>query len=301
MSARGLLLASVYRRRTSVRNAAWVGAVVAVALVAASVAAGAGASHLCGAGQLPLASSSDEEGKGAVLNPPDRSFRLRFDDARNVNGDAVTLAEGLAGVKLAPGDDISASMSTYLRSSERTIFPGIDESGQISPSPPALSITPSGAVQVCLEMNAAALIGVRPGQYESNVGVTGKDLLIASAIPVVVTFRSSRWLALAIAAGGVLLGLLVKMLTELKAAHRAPNAPRSVRDYIRDWSFPTAVILGAITGWVGYYIIYDSNPVWGASGADWLKLFWTCFSFQLASIGGIDLARRLIGDLPGAP
>jgi hypothetical protein len=139
---------------------------------------------------------------------------------------------------------------------------------------------------------------VQPGQYETSVGLTGKDLAVPSAIPVVVTFRSSRWFALALVAGGVLLGLLVKMLTELKAARGSPNGPRSIRAYLRDWSFALAVILGAITGWIGYQILYDSNPVWGTSGSDWLKLFWTCFAFQLASLGGIDLARRMIGDLP---
>ena len=86
------------------------------------------------------------------------------------------------------------------------------------------------------------------------------------------------------------------MFTDLVAARRAPSRPGSARAYIRDWKFATAVVLGAITGWIGYEILYDSNPVWGAGGADGVKLFWTCFSFQLAGIGAIDLVRRMVGD-----
>ncbi|HEX6657729.1 MAG TPA: hypothetical protein VF065_06590, partial [Ilumatobacter sp.] len=66
-------------------------------------------------------------------------------------------------------------------------------------------------------------------------------------------------------------------------------------EYLRDWGFRAAVILGAIAGWLGYVEIYGGDPTWGESDADWLKLFGTCFAFQLASIGGVDLARRLVG------
>ena len=189
-------------------------------------------------------------------------------------------------------------MSTYLRSSYSTLLPARDASPlRTSPNVQILRINPSGGVEVCLELDARLVDGTVPGQYAGSVGLTGPDLALGSTIPVVVTFRSSRVLAIAFAFAGVLFGLLVKMFTELAAARRSPEAqPSSFRAYIRSWSFPVAIILGAIAGFLGYVEIYKADPTWGESGSDWLKLFGTCFAFQIAGIGSIDLARRLVGD-----
>jgi hypothetical protein len=56
--------------------------------------------------------------------------------------------------------------------------------------------------------------------------------------------------------------------------------------------FPLAIILGIVTGYLGYVEIYDANPTWGVSGQDTLKLFGTCFGFQMGSIGGSDIVKR---------
>ncbi len=189
-------------------------------------------------------------------------------------------------------------MSEYLRSSYSTLLPARDAArDRTSPNVQVLRINPLGGVEVCLELDAGLVDGTDPGQYAGSVGVTGNDLQIGSTIPVVVTFRSSRVLAIAFAFAGVLLGILVKMFTELAASQRSADAePSSFRAYIRSWSFPVAIILGAIAGFLGYVEIYAANPTWGENGSDWLKLFGTCFAFQIASIGSIDLARRLVGD-----
>lgn len=298
MSAPGLLRCAhrvAHRRKALIRNAAWVGAVVTVALVVASVAYGASGSSRCvpdpPPGQLP-----QHPGKQAVLTTEAEGFRLHFADARDVKADVVVLADDR--VTLTPGDKISASMSPYLRNSDRTLWPGRDDfSDRVSPSAQVLRITPTGQVEVCVELDAGLVDGEYPGQYAGSVGLTGDDLQIGSTIPVVVTFRSSRLLAIAFAFAGVMLGILVKMFTELAAAQRSPGVgPSSFRAYIRSWSFPVAIILGAIAGFLAYIEIYATDPTWGESGSDWVKLFGTCFAFQLASIGSIDLARRLVGD-----
>jgi hypothetical protein len=294
-------LTATGRRRTLVRNAAWVGAIVAVTLVASSVTADASASGRCAPRATPLSSAANpkkkKKKKHVFLKTEGEGFRVRFDDSRGARADVVSLttAEGSHG-KLAPGDSLDASMSIYLRSGDGVMFPGYDDSGHPSPSAMIVGITPSGDVDVCVQIDAGVSTGERPGTYTTSVGVTGPDLDYPSAIPVVVTFRSSRLVAIGFALGGVLIGLLVKMFTELGASQSLPNgAPRSVREYIRNWSFPTAIILGAISGWLGYVEIYQSDSVWGVSSTDWLRLFGTCFVFQLAGIGAIDLGRRLVG------
>jgi hypothetical protein len=291
----GRACAAVVSHPRLVRYAAWSGALVPVALVVVSVAVGARPTSSCGPEEPLLAGPSVAEGKGAVLTREGEGLRLHFDDARDRRADIIVLIDPRR--VLAPGDRVFASMSEPLRSSDRTILPGRDGTGT-SPSV-RYRITPAG-VELCLELNAS-VVDAPPGRYAGSVGITGEDLAVGSIVPVVATFRSSRLIAIALAAGGVLVGLLVKMFTELAAASRAPGsgAPRSVRAYVHDWGFQASVIVGAIMGWLGYVEIYAANPTWGESESDWLKLFGTCFAFQLASIGGVDLARRLVGN-PGA-
>src|SRR5512134_379725 len=97
------------------------------------------------------------------------------------------------------------------------------------------------------------------------------------------TFRAEQHTAVRLAFAGVVVGLLVKLLTELASAQRSgsPAAPRLVH-----WSVALAIVLGIVTGWLGYMTIYDSNPTWGADSSDTLKLFGTCFGFQMGSISG---------------
>lgn len=277
--------------RRLLRGVAWLGALVPVVLVVASAAGGASpASSRCTGDELPVARQIPATGKGAVLTSNGEGFRFHFGDARDDRADVVVLSDqrGL----LMPGDRVFASMSNYLRSNNWTILPARDSTGLTTPR--VLSrITPTHAVEVCVEIDAHA-VGAHPGHFVGSVGLVGDDLDVGSTVPVDVTFRASREVAIVLAFAGVALGLLVKMLTELAAANRSRSGTLSIRAYLRDWSFLAAVVLGAITGWLGYVEIYGADPVWGDSNSDWLKLFGTCFAFQLASIGGIDLARRLV-------
>ena len=100
------------------------------------------------------------------------------------------------------------------------------------------------------------------------------------------------------AAAGVVLGLLVKMLTELGSGRRARDrrARDVARTYVLQWSFPLAIILGVVAGWLGFVQMYESNATWGVGGGtDSIKLFGTCFGFQMGSIGGADMTKRLMG------
>jgi hypothetical protein len=292
------LLAVASRRRRLIRNAAWGGALVAFSLVAAGVASGADPpSSRCVPDVLPLPEQSMVAPKGAVLSSEAEGFRLRFDDARGVASDVVVLSNLRPDVSLAPGDRIQAEISGYLTSGDRPIYPSA-----MNPHVEVVRITPAGNVEICFELDADHVSGAHPGEYAGTVFVSGEDLAVQTAIPVAVTFRSSRSLALSLAFAGVLLGLLVKMFTELAAARRGPpGPPRSLRQYVAQWTFPAALILGAIAGWLGYVQNYDGSAVWGSKSADTFKLFATCFAFQLGTVGGMDLARRLAGEAPPAP
>lgn len=166
MRARGLLRRAhrvAHRRKARIRNASWIGAVVTVALVVASVASGASGSSRC-VPDPPPDHLPQHPGKQAVLTTEAEGFRLHFADARDVKADVVIFADDR--VTLAPGDKISASMSPYLRNSDRTLWPGRDDfSDRVSPSAQVLRITPAGQVEVCLELDADLVDGEYPGQY----------------------------------------------------------------------------------------------------------------------------------------
>ena len=68
-----------------------------------------------------------------------------------------------------------------------------------------------------------------------------------------------------------------------------------MREYTLQWSFPLAIILGVLTGWLGFVEMYETSETWGVAGTDSLKLFGTCFGFQMGSIGGADMTKRLVG------
>lgn len=159
-------------------------------------------------------------------------------------------------------------------------------------------LTHPALVGVCLLLDPARIADLRPGRYEGAL-VLRADNYQDATIPISATFRAPRHDGVRMAAAGVAVGLVVKMLTELGSGRRPKRkvgAVRAVRDYILQWSFPLAVILGVIAGWVGFAELYDSNDTWGVgSGTDSLKLFATCFAFQMGSIGSADMTKRLVG------
>jgi hypothetical protein len=152
-------------------------------------------------------------------------------------------------------------------------------------------------IRVCARLDPRDVADLRPGRYRGAVALAADNYKDAE-VPIVVTVRAPRGDGLRMAAAGVVLGLLVKMLTELGSGRkpRRPGAKRALRDYVLQWSFPLAIILGVLTGWLGFVEMYESNATWGVGGdADSLKLLATCFGFQMGSIGGADMTKRLAG------
>jgi len=152
------------------------------------------------------------------------------------------------------------------------------------------------AVRVCIAIDPGRIPNLQPGRYQGKI-VLSADNYRDERIPVVVTFRASEKRAITLAFVGVAIGLIVRCLAELRSGRRSanPGARRALRAYVLDWGFPLAIILGIITGYLGYVEIYEANSTWGVNGQDTLKLFGTCFGFQMGSIGGSDIVKRLLG------
>jgi hypothetical protein len=225
----------------------------------------------------------------------DKKFELPFGESRKPQTRAITIEAYTEQVTpknlLAAIDEGLVSSLVYISEDGKGLTAGAQvlTVGNIASGVPA-------KIRVCVKLDPAQIVGLRPGRYTGTVRVRAEAYQEA-AIPIVATFRSSRRDGLEMAVAGVFVGLLVKMLTELGSGRRSgnPGGLHALWNYMKQWSFPLTIILGVVTGWLGFIEIYDANPTWGADGTDALKLFGTCFGFQMGSIGGADMAKRLVG------
>jgi hypothetical protein len=154
-------------------------------------------------------------------------------------------------------------------------------------------------IDVCILLDPARIADLHAGRYEGTLVLRADNYRQDASIPISATFRAPRDEGKKMAVAGVLIGLIVKTLTELGSARRSKRRVRgldALRAYFLQWSFPLAIILGVLAGWLGFLEMYESNDTWGVGdGTDSLKLFATCFAFQMGSIGSADMTKRLMG------
>jgi hypothetical protein len=237
-------------------------------------------------------SSQGEDARGEFRSyVPDPSLSLTFDGSGQKQSDYLSFDayqySGSDQMKAITPRNLIADVPQPFKSKGRSIT-------DVTPVAALVRAASGGTpafVRVCLVIDPGATENLHPGRYTGNVYLRAENYSDVK-IPTVVTLRAHRNKAIVLAFAGVVVGLVVKLLTELISAQRSgiPAAPRLLH-----WSVALAIILGVVTGWLGYIEIYDSNETWGVNGSDSLKLFGTCFGFQMGSIGGADIARRLVG------
>jgi hypothetical protein len=285
------------KHRRLVRNVAWLGVAGTVVFISTSIAATASPVASCApvADSGPLSHPLKPKRVPSVLTGGSDGFHLRFDDARHAKTLPVVLQ---ATPPLTPGkDQIRVELGDgYLRGTEDRTISAANEGLTVTGG-----VTPNGNVQVCLALDPHNVADLAPDRYTGTVLVGGD--VQAVSLPVAVTLRASRSYGMLLAFIGVFIGLSVKMFAELAARRRSDKigAGQALKEYVSQWSFPVSLLLGAFSGWIGFVEIYELNRTFGAGGTDALKLFGTCFGFQMGSIGGIDLARRVTGDVPSMP
>ena len=287
------LLSTGQRRRNRVLNvAAWLTLAGLLALVVATRPATAAQSESCEAhsGGTGSGGARTELGK---FNLREKSFALRFDEllAPQLHSITVEAFAGAAGSRVELPDLRAAIEENVMSTEGRNIGIWFTTSAEVVRANQDIA-----KVRVCVALDPKDITHLRPGRYTGNIVLSASNFEDA-AIPISATFRAPRSDGLKMAAGGVLLGLLVKMLSELASSRRAEGgrARDAVREYVLQWSFPLAIILGVVTGWLGFVEIYESSETWGVGESDSLKLFAACFGFQMGSIGGADMTKRLVG------
>ena len=285
------LLNSKRTRNRALNAAAWLTLAALLALVAGTLPAVAG--DLPTESCAPQAETGYEPGVNDSnhFQVSERRFHFPFGESRR--------ADSLTRKVDAFGDlprNVSAKIYESIVSAEGHPVGGFKVSARVER---AGALPHPSVIGVCVSLDPARIRDLRPGRYEGTVVVRADKYGQDAAIPISATFRAPRRDAMTMAAAGVAVGLLVKMLTELASGRRAKRkvgALRAARVYLFEWSFPLALILGVLAGWLGFIEMYESNATWGVgNGTDSLKLFATCFAFQMGSIGSADLTKRLVG------
>ena len=118
-----------------------------------------------------------------------------------------------------------------------------------------------------------------------------------ASVPVVVSFRHGWLKAAVLVFLGVLLGLVVKILSEAAAIARTKGigSREALRIYTSQLAFPVVVILSIIAGVFVYVVQYLHDPDWGADATDSLRLFATCFVLQMGSSEALGVVSRVAG------
>jgi len=276
--------------------AAWSVAVATAAVAVTGVAAGGvPRTEPCGTPNLdneyaPAPPGSDD----LAFGPPTRAFSLRFDDSREplhrrirlLVDDGVITPVGLK-VRLGAGEALTGPGTHEIQAEGDGLEMNV-------------KVVDEHRVEVCVGINPPSIVDFSPGQYTGSVGVLVGEMAKAS-VPIEVTFRAWRWKAVFIAFTGVVLGVIVKVLSEAAAIQRSTGvAPtRALRAYAEQLTFPVTLILAAIAGTIVYVDLYNSDRDWGSDGSDSIKLFAACFIVQMSSSEALALLSRLGGGAPG--
>src|SRR5262245_45142512 len=270
----------------------WLAVICTAALVVGALPATAANNGSCrpepGATKRVIALDSGQPGLFKFPGDDDKkNFTLEFHESRGLDHRTLNFeGQGLSGGKTPIRAEASleqdlrgANGQTIEENAGLSIVAWVDEE--------AKGGKPS-RLRVCVEVDPSRIHHLHAGRYQGFVVLTA-DNFADERIPIDVTFRSPKRQALTFAFGGFVIGLVVKILTELGSGQRSsnPGGWHALQSYLRQWSFPVAVILGLLAFWIAYTQIYNANETWGADGSDTLKLFGACFGFQLGSIGGV--------------
>jgi len=232
------------------------------------------------------------------FDDPSDELILQFDDSRTAQKDEVILVTVQGQEIPASGLNEEGGLIARFGGSQRLKGPGRHKLG---PSERGIqkSIARESAhdLSLCLRIDPGQ-IKIAPGTYSGMLGVAyGDHMEMRASVPVVVSFRHGWLKAAVLVFLGVLLGLVVKILSEAAAIARTKGigSREALRIYTSQLAFPVVVILSIIAGVFVYVVQYLHDPDWGADATDSLRLFATCFVLQMGSSEALGVVSRVAG------
>ncbi|HEY2218389.1 MAG TPA: hypothetical protein VGH35_03555 [Gaiellaceae bacterium] len=282
----------------------WVGVLGTVVLLSSIVAGGAAAQPASCAKPAHLpAGSRDSKHRLLLTAREGDAIAINFDDSRSRQAYPILLSANAG--QLLPSDfgsssGLQAGAGDYYISRDGQHRISVNTGDQMRAL--LIPINPH-VLQLCVIVQPNADGGVEPGRYKGTILIAHNGNQELLSVPIELTFRASHWTGIEIALVAVLLGLLVKVLSEAAARQRQEKtgAMRALKSYASELSFPVTLILAAIAGWFVFDQMYAGNPIWGSSGGDITKLFAVCFVAQMSSNQGIDVIRNMAGGAFSSP
>jgi hypothetical protein len=287
-------------RRPLLLLVAWLAAIGVAVFVITDLAPKAEAqSTLCRAAHRPPPSNAEP----VQVMSADGKFVMKFGDSWAERTRSVQL-QGEPGV--SPADKLVPFLASGYLENDAGDQIQLTDQPQVPTGLEAhlIYISSLRHVQLCLTVIPDILRRTHGlGRYTGGIGVgrEGDDLALAT-VPVELTFRASHWKAVYFALLGVLLGLVVKVLSEAARRQREPEvgAGQALKEAAANWTFSVTLVVGVIAGLIVCWKTYGGDQTWGASGGDIATLIVACFLIQLSSVEGVDLVKRVAGSTGGS-
>src|SRR5437763_6673783 len=267
------------------RVAAIVFLVVAVGLLAIPEAIGQDRSRCQQTSVATAAAKAEPPGTTAPVKLSAVKTRIPLSTKRGARTKDISI-DTTSG-QLTPGEQVLALFKGPLDNGDG----GIDRS-QLS-AVATVNALNQLSVAVCVDTEQPTGIGA--GVYDGSLVVGGPGIE-TTAIPVTVTLKSSWLTALVFSLIGLVLGLVLKMFSDLR---KDPNTTvRDVGEYVGTTTFFSAICVGIVVVLYSLLVIYQRSASWG-TGEDEFKLIATGIAVQITGMTITDFITPFVPK-PGA-
>jgi hypothetical protein len=216
--------------------------------------------------------------KVTPIKPTSRTLKV------NLGSDdkAQTRIFSIVSPPLSKGRTVLAEVDGDLERSDSATF----SAGQTAVAP---GVTPLGDIvlNVCLDPTMPESVG--PGRYLGAISIGGPGIETTS-FPLEVTRQASGWTAVLWIALGTLLGIVLKMFTDLRKTEGVTVSWADIKKYVAQGVLYVAILTGVVAAVVDFLGLYEPNPAWGSS-LDEVKIFVAAVALQATGMTLTDVIK----------
>jgi hypothetical protein len=216
--------------------------------------------------------------KATPIKPTSRTLKI------NLGSDSRSQTRTLAIVSppLSKGRKVLAEIDGDLEDADSSTF----AANQTSVSP---TVTALGNIElkVCLDPEIPENVGA--GRYLGAISIGGPGIETTS-FPLEVTVQASGLIAAIWIGLGTLLGIVLKMFTDLRKTVGVTVSRADLKKYREQGVLYVALVTGLVSGIVDFLGLYEPNPAWGSS-LDEVKIFVAAVTLQATGMTLTDVVK----------
>lgn len=152
---------------------------------------------------------------------------------------------------------------------------------------PSVSQAGNLRLSICLDPERPEQVEV--GRYTGVIELIGEQIE-ATAIPLEVTLKSSVWVAILWSTIGIVVGIMLKALADLKSSLGKAPSWKQLFGYLGEPWVIGAILIGALGALAAIYGVYDTNETWGTTG-DGGKLLAGAVVVQVTGMTAVDVVK----------